>query len=105
MPSLQSEGKTVVLVGRLDDETGETELEGIIAVADKVRPEAAWAVERLRSLGVDRTVMLTGDNERTARAIAEQVGVDDYRAELLRAYTGRALRRVATDADAPVAAD
>jgi Cd2+/Zn2+-exporting ATPase len=77
VPELQSEGKTVVLVGTED------ELEGVIAVADEVRPEAGAAIERLRDLGVERTVMLTGDNERTARAIAEQVGVDEYRAELL----------------------
>ncbi|ELZ27696.1 zinc-transporting ATPase [Halosimplex carlsbadense 2-9-1] len=77
VPDLQSEGKTVVLVGTED------EIEGLIAVADEVRPEAKRAVERLRDLGVERTVMLTGDNERTARAIAEEVGVDDYRAELL----------------------
>jgi Cd2+/Zn2+-exporting ATPase len=77
VPALQDEGKTVVLVGTED------ELEGVIAVADEIRPEAAAAVERLRSLGVERTVMLTGDNERTARAVAERVGVDEYRAELL----------------------
>ena len=77
VPRLQSEGKTVVLVGTED------ELEGVIAVADEVRPEARAAVERLRDLGVERTVMLTGDNERTARAIAEQVGVDEFQAELL----------------------
>jgi Cd2+/Zn2+-exporting ATPase len=77
VPDLQAEGKTVVLVGTDD------ELEGIIALGDTVRPEAARAVERLAELGVDHTVMLTGDNERTARAIAREVGVDDYRAELL----------------------
>ena len=77
VPELQSEGKTVVLVGTAD------ELEGVIAVADEVRPEARAAVERLKALGVERTVMLTGDNERTAGAIAERVGVDDYAAELL----------------------
>ena len=77
VPTLQSDGKTVVLVGTAD------ELEGVIAVADEVRPEAAATVEQLRALGVERTVMLTGDNERTAAAIAEKVGVDDYRAELL----------------------
>ena len=77
VPALQSEGKTVVLVG------SDEELEGLIAVADGVRPEAARTIERLRALGVERTVMLTGDNERTAGAIAEQVGVDDYAAELL----------------------
>jgi Cd2+/Zn2+-exporting ATPase len=77
VPRLQSEGKTVVLVGT------ERELEGLIAVADDLRPEAAWTLDRLRELGVERTVMLTGDNDRTARAIADRVGVDEYRAELL----------------------
>ncbi|MCU4799272.1 cation-translocating P-type ATPase [Halobacteria archaeon HArc-gm2] len=76
IPRLQSEGKTVVLVGTEDD------LEGVVAVADDVRPEAAWTVERLQNLGVE-VVMLTGDNERTARAIGDRVGVDDVRAGLL----------------------
>jgi len=73
----EGEGKTVVLVGT------ETELVGVIAIADEVRPAAARAVERLHDLGVAHVVMLTGDNEGTARAIAERVGVDEYRAELL----------------------
>ncbi|GAA0642760.1 heavy metal translocating P-type ATPase [Salarchaeum japonicum] len=77
VPELQAEGKTVVLVGTED------ELEGVIAVADEIRPEAKRTVTRLKQLGVSRTVMLTGDNERTARAIADQVGVDEYQAELL----------------------
>ncbi|WP_336338131.1 heavy metal translocating P-type ATPase [Haloarcula brevis] len=77
VPALQAEGKTVVIVGTED------EIEGVVAVADEVRPEATAAVARLRELGVERTVMLTGDNERTAGAIAREVGVDDYRAELL----------------------
>jgi len=58
-------------------------LEGVIAIADTVRPEAAWAIERLRATGIERVVMLTGDNERTARAIGETVGVDEVRADLL----------------------
>ena len=77
IPRLQAEGKTVVLVGT--DEA----LEGVIAIADTVRPEAAWAVERLRATGIERIVMLTGDNERTARAIGEAVGVDEVRAGLM----------------------
>ena len=77
IPALQREGKTVVLVGTED------ELEGVIAVADEIRPGAERTVERLHDLGVERVVMLTGDNERTASAIAAEVGVDDFRAELL----------------------
>ena len=83
VPRLQSEGKTVVLVGRVGESEDDYDLEGVIAVADEVRPEAADAVSRLKELGVARTVMLTGDNERTARAIAERVGVDEFRANLL----------------------
>ncbi|MDZ7849666.1 MAG: cation-translocating P-type ATPase [Halodesulfurarchaeum sp.] len=75
--ALERDGKTVILVGHGD------ELLGAIAVADEVRPTAARAVDRLHELGIDRVVMLTGDNENTARAIADQVGVDTFRAELL----------------------
>jgi Cd2+/Zn2+-exporting ATPase len=77
VPRLQSEGKTVVLVGTED------RLEGVVGVADTVRPEARWAVSKLHAAGVERIVMLTGDNEHTARVIGEQVGVDEVRAGLL----------------------
>ncbi|QLH79747.1 cation-translocating P-type ATPase [Halosimplex rubrum] len=77
VPRLQSEGKTVVLVGT------EAEIEGVVAIADEVRPEARRTVERLREQGVDHLVMLTGDNERTAGAVAERVGVDEFHADLL----------------------
>ncbi|WP_135852359.1 heavy metal translocating P-type ATPase [Halorussus salinus] len=76
VPRFQREGKTVVLVGTED------ELEGVLAIADEVRPAAAETVARLREFGIE-TVMLTGDNEGTARAVADEVGVDEFRAELL----------------------
>ncbi|MFU8869684.1 heavy metal translocating P-type ATPase [Natronococcus sp.] len=76
VPDLQAEGKTVVIVG-----TDEGPI-GVVAVADRVRPEARWAVSRLQDRGV-RVVMLTGDNEGTARAIADAVGIEEYHAELL----------------------
>lgn len=56
---------------------------GIIAVADTVRPDVREAVAALKRLGIRHTVMLTGDNERTAAAIAAQAGVDEARANLL----------------------
>jgi Cd2+/Zn2+-exporting ATPase len=77
LAALERDGKTVVLVGT------DAALLGAVAVADEVRPGSTRAVERLHALGVDHVVMVTGDNEGTARAIAEQVGVDDYRAGLL----------------------
>jgi Cd2+/Zn2+-exporting ATPase len=77
LADLERDGKTVVVVG-----TG-TELLGIVAIADEVRPDAQGTVERLHERGVEHVVMLTGDNDGTARAIVGAVGVDDYRAELL----------------------
>jgi Cd2+/Zn2+-exporting ATPase len=74
---LQAEGKTVILVGT------EERIVGVVGVADEVRPEAKRTVERLHDLGVEHIVMLTGDNEVTARAVGETAGVDDVRAELL----------------------
>ncbi len=76
VPDLESEGKTVVIVGTKDRPLG------VVAVADRVRPAATWAVSQLHEQGV-RVVMLTGDNEGTARAIADEVGIDEYHAELL----------------------
>jgi Zn2+/Cd2+-exporting ATPase len=58
-------------------------IRGVIAVADTIRPQAAAAVRELKRLGIQRTVMLTGDNQRVADAIAAQVGVDEVQADLL----------------------
>jgi Cd2+/Zn2+-exporting ATPase len=78
---LQDEGKTSVMVAKLNDD-GATIL-GVIAIADVVRPNAAEVVRQLHALGVKRVVMLTGDNERVAQAVARQVGVDAFYADLL----------------------
>ena len=58
-------------------------LAGVICIADPLRPEAAQVLHELRKLGITQTVMMTGDSERTARAIAGQVGVDHCFAEVL----------------------
>ncbi|BCX02793.1 MAG: hypothetical protein KatS3mg053_0731 [Candidatus Roseilinea sp.] len=79
---LQDEGKTSVLVAKINDDTHANIL-GVIAIADVVRPSAAGVIKRLRELGIKRTVMLTGDNERVARAVARQTGVDEVYADLL----------------------
>jgi Zn2+/Cd2+-exporting ATPase len=56
---------------------------GIIMIADRPRESGHDAVDLLRRLGVERVVMLTGDNETTAQAVARQLGIDEWRAELL----------------------
>jgi Cu+-exporting ATPase len=76
MVQLEAEGKTAMLVAR-----GRA-LAGVIAVADTLKPEAAEAVAALTGEGVE-VIMLTGDNERTAQAIARQLGIDRVIAEVL----------------------
>ena len=73
----ESRGHTALLV------SWDGEVIGGVALADTVRPEATSLAAQLKRLGVQRLVMLTGDNERTGRAIAEQVGIDEVRAGLL----------------------
>jgi Cd2+/Zn2+-exporting ATPase len=70
-------GQTAVVVGT------DSEILGAVAVADSVRENAARAVAALREQGIEKVVMLTGDSEETARTIAGQLGIDEWRADLL----------------------
>ncbi len=74
---LEKEGKTVVWVALA------TEVLGIIAVADTVRPEAASAIVKLKKMGISPIVMLTGDNQNTAQNIGKGIGIDAIYSELL----------------------
>jgi Cd2+/Zn2+-exporting ATPase len=77
MQALERDGKTVVLVGRDD------RLLGMIALADELRPEAPDVLRRLRGLGIHEQVMITGDQEWVAWAVARQLGIDEVYASLL----------------------
>ena len=78
MERLEQAGKTAMLVAR------EGEVVGVVATADTVKEQASTAVSQLREQGIEVS-LLTGDNERTARAVAERVGIDpgNVRAEVL----------------------
>ena len=83
--ALEQDGKTVMFViGRsleAPPSAGNT-VEGMIAVADTLKPSSVEAIQRLHKMGLE-TVMITGDNRRTAEAIARQVGIDRVLAEVL----------------------
>ncbi len=74
--ALQQEGKTVLVIAR------DTTLLGYIAIADQLRASSRAAVAKLHELGI-RVVMLSGDNQATAQAIAKQAGISEFRAEVL----------------------
>lgn len=74
---IQSKGKSVVIIG------SQAEVVGMIAVSDTIRETSASALNALKQSGVKQTVMLTGDNEGTAKRIASEANVNRYFAELL----------------------
>lgn len=77
LEALSQAGRTVVIVGN------ERHVCGYIALADTVRPQALLAVQNLRKLGVEKVILLTGDNTPTAQAIGQETGVDEVQADLL----------------------
>jgi Cu+-exporting ATPase len=76
MADMENRGMTVMAC------VADDKLMGLLGVADTVKPEAKEAVTRLKEMGL-KIVMLTGDNERTAKAIASQAGIDEFRAQVL----------------------
>ncbi len=70
------------------------QLGAVICISDPLREEAGRVLAALRELGINKTVMLTGDSKRTATAIAKQVGVDDFRSEVLPADKARFVARM-----------
>jgi Zn2+/Cd2+-exporting ATPase len=75
--ALENQGKTVVWVAQAQ------KVMGAIAIADMMRTEAKNMISRLRKLGIEQIVMITGDNQRTAETVAQSVGIDQVYAELL----------------------
>lgn len=75
--TVQSKGQTAVLL------FSDSVPVGLVALADQPRPEAANAILSLRKIGIKNIVMLTGDNRQTAEAIARQLQISDFRAELM----------------------
>ncbi|WP_369802831.1 heavy metal translocating P-type ATPase [Sporosarcina sp. P10] len=75
--SLQNEGKTIIIIGSAQ------KILGIIGVSDTIRETTKRSVKNLKKIGVQQIVMLTGDNEGTAKAIASEAGMNRYYAELL----------------------
>jgi Zn2+/Cd2+-exporting ATPase len=99
---LQDEGKSVMVVGQLpaaeqraghrsnddsgaeqDTDNGRAMILGLVAVADTLRPDVVEVVQRLRSIGIRKIVMLTGDHDRVAQTIGRRAGIDEVFSQLL----------------------
>ena len=80
---IESRGQSVVVVGHRPHDDCSGDVLGIVAVGDAIRGGASDAVRALHHAGLERVVMLSGDNQRTADFIARQVGIDEARGDLL----------------------
>jgi Cd2+/Zn2+-exporting ATPase len=89
--AMREQGKAVIVV------TIDREAAGLIALADQPRENAAEALAAMKSWGVRRTIMLTGDHQAAAAAIARRVGVDEYRADLLPEQKVDVVRQIERD--------
>lgn len=90
MAKLESSGKTAMIVGV------DQNIAGIIAVADTLKESSAAAITELKKLGVE-TIMLTGDNERTAKAVAKNVGIDKVIANVLPAEKADVIKKLQSE--------
>lgn len=90
MERLESDGKTVMIVAQ------DKEILGLIAVADTIKASSPAAVKALRELKVE-TIMLTGDNEKTAKAVARNVGIDRIIANVLPAEKAAVIKQLQSE--------
>lgn len=89
--TLQQQGKTVMAI------ITETTFSGLVAVADPIRQESVDVLNKLKEIGIKHTVMLTGDHEATAQAIAKELGMTDVRAGLMPEQKLMAIKRLTED--------
>jgi Cd2+/Zn2+-exporting ATPase len=90
---LQGRGKTCIWLGRRGEGNAVTTL-AVFALADTIRPEARSIAAQLHAVGVKKVVMLTGDQHAVAQAIAEEAGIDEFRAGLLPADKVQVVRQL-----------
>ncbi|MGM0715019.1 heavy metal translocating P-type ATPase [Brevibacillus parabrevis] len=86
--TLQRQGKTVMILGT------EQEVQALIAVADEVRESSKAVIRKLRDMGIEKTVMLTGDNRATGEAIGKQVDIHEVKAELMPQHKLEAIKQL-----------
>jgi Cd2+/Zn2+-exporting ATPase len=83
LAEIEEQGQSLAVLGHAPHGDCAGEVLGIIAIADTLRPGAADALKAIHAAGVEKVVMLSGDNQRTASAIAKQAGIDEARGDLM----------------------
>jgi Cd2+/Zn2+-exporting ATPase len=82
LAEIESRGQSLAVLGHTPHVGCEGKVLGILAIGDTMRPEVPEALKLLHAAGLEKIVMLSGDNQRTASAIAKQAGIDEARGDL-----------------------
>jgi Cd2+/Zn2+-exporting ATPase len=77
LKGLENQNKTAVLIGN------QSGIMGLISISDELRAKAKQTIEALHVAGIQKTIMLTGDHEKVAKSMSKELGIDEYRADLL----------------------
>ena len=83
LAGIEAKGQSLAVLGHLPHGDCKGEVLGIIAIADTLRPEVVEALRKIHKAGVEKVIMLSGDNQRTASAIAKQAGIDEAIGDLM----------------------
>ena len=83
LATIEAKGQSLAVIGHLPHGECKGEILGIIAIADTLRPEVVEALRQIHKAGIQKVIMLSGDNQRTASAIAMQAGIDEAIGDLL----------------------
>ncbi|MES2924463.1 MAG: heavy metal translocating P-type ATPase [Verrucomicrobiota bacterium] len=83
LATIEEKGQSLAVLGHAPHDGCAGEILGVIAIADTLRPEVAEALRRIHAAGVEKVIMLSGDNQRTASAIAKQAGIDEAIGDLM----------------------
>lgn len=83
LAEIESRGQSLAVLGHTPHDGCAGRVLGILAIGDTMRPEVPEALKMLHAIGLEKVVMLSGDNQRTANAIAKQAGIDEARGDLM----------------------
>jgi len=97
LAGIEAEAKSVVIVGHRPHADCAGEVLGILTVGDAIRPNAAEAIRQIHAAGIRKIVMLSGDNARTANAIARQAGIDEALGDLLPEHKIEQVKKLAAE--------
>ncbi len=96
LTEIEARGESLAILGHTPHDGCAGSILGILSIGDAMRPEAPAAIKRLHAVGIQKIVMLSGDNQRTADAIAKQAGIDEVHGDLMPEQKIEHVRRLMT---------